>query len=293
NDNMGREIVNQVDERNTTRINIRTSPETFPSPCCGGGNADNISSESFSLSFEESNSNSGMPNDGSNHGLETKIRRTNKLTTKDFFTYLGNFIGAAIFHGHTVAPVFSLVFLENLLNRDFKIRHIQDVVTQKNMIKYEISSAELKEMVFTPKEKAYNLIRNGFYKFQTSSIRKFSAEELCYLLNGRNMDNIENINMLLGFESSSPENNYLVNILQEKSIFKKFVQFATGTATLPISAFKQGGFKIKIEQVNQRNALFRANCCIRTVTMGVYDNETKMREILYFSLENTEGFHKV
>lgn len=264
---------------------------------------------------EEVNLNENKPTENNLH--------KNKLSDKDFFTYLGIFIGLAFEHEINIGVDFSLAFYENLLQRKFVISQIQDVQVQSSLnyilsnpleegILYDDDGNTINEedkldyvhksivnILYESKKQEYDWVRDGFYRIAIPQIVDlFSTGDISKILSGKEeltFDMIREAVIYFNCAEETKEVQFLWNILKRKDedFYRKFLQFLTGSASVPLGGLRSKKFKWFIEVVNEYKMFVRASACLNKLYIGHYDTEDQMEYILVYSIENTEGFHKV
>lgn len=247
----------------------------------------------------------------------------NNLCDRDFYTYLGIFIGMAFDHEINIAIDFSLAFYENLMDRNFNITMVQDLQMQSslsyiltnnienddiidengNKVTEETKSVYVENMVkyvlFGSKEREYDWIREGFYRIAIPCVTSFfSAKDIANMLIGNEeltFEMIKNAVLFLYCTNSDKEVQYLWNVLQrqDESFLRRFLQFLTGSASIPMGGLRGNRFKWYLEVVNDNNSFIRASACINKLFIGTYDDEETFERYFMYSINNTEGFHKV
>ncbi|KAM0678160.1 hypothetical protein BDAP_001172 [Binucleata daphniae] len=247
----------------------------------------------------------------------------NKMNDKDFFVYLGIFLGLALEHEMNIAMDFSLVFFENLLLQNFDISHIQDVEFQANLLfilKNNVNSLEMMDMegelltennkveyvnkniryyLYKSKKEEYEWIREGFYRVAIKQVVNiFTAHDLARMFTGKEdltYEILQNSVLYLNCNENTKEVKQLWNILQRKDehFYRKFLHFITGSASIPITGLKINKYKWFVELLNEHDVLVRASSCLNKLFIGKYETESIFEQKLIFSIENTEGFHKV
>lgn len=251
-----------------------------------------------------------------NHG-------TNKLSDKDFYTYLGVFLGHAFEHEINIAVDFSLAFYENLLERKYDINLIQDVELQSNFNfilknnmdeiytedyfgdklteenKKDLINKNIQYLLFEQKKETYDLIRAGFHKVAVTKIEQiFTARDLSRIFSGKEDLTLQLLQESVAYfncDVTSLEITLFWKVLSKKDevFYRKLLHFITGSASLPISGLKTNKFKWFIEIVEDEKTLIRASTCLNKLFLGRYYTEEEMEMKLMFSIDNTEGFHKV
>lgn len=246
----------------------------------------------------------------------------NRLCDKDFYTYLGVFLGLAFEHEINIAINFSMVFFENLLNRNFDLSLIQDVQMQSGMqyilknkleegilfdekgdtvteeTKHEYVDKILKSYVYESKKQEYDWIRAGFYRIALADTGEiFSTLDLMYFMSGKEeitFEMIQNSVLYFNCTKEDKEIQWLWKILEtkEEPFLRRFLQFLSGSASVPVGGLKSSKFKWFIEIVNEQKMLVRASSCLNKLYIGRYESQNEMENIFVFSIENTEGFHK-
>lgn len=248
----------------------------------------------------------------------------NILSDKDFYTYLGAFIGFALQKRLNIFMDLSLSFYENLLSRKFGIELIQDAQFQSGIdyirkwdasqetiyddyndipltaeTKDEYAERLIHDVLYLSKKTEYDLIRDGFYRIIDPCIHEYIKTcDLIYLLQGNEevtFGMIVNSMCLLKCDLNTPEVKFLLEILKvgDENYLRNFLQFVTGSPSVPIGSIRSNRFKWYVEKTNTKDMYFRVTTCVNRLYIGTYDNVKIMKDILIFSMDNSEGFHKI
>lgn len=247
----------------------------------------------------------------------------NILCDKDFFIYLGIFVGMAFDHELNIAIDFSLAFYENLMTKNFHIGIVQDLQLQSSLSYILNNNIEdddildengdkitedtkaayvdriVRHILYESKEREYNWIREGFYRVAISGITSFfSAKDLANSLLGNEQLTFQMIKdsvQLLYCTDADKEVKYFWNVLkkQDEHFLRRFLRFLTGSASIPMGGLRGNKFKWYLEFVNDTNPFIRASACVHKLFIGKYDNEETFERLFLYSIYNTEGFHKV
>lgn len=248
----------------------------------------------------------------------------NCLPDKDFFTYLGIFVGFAFLNRVNISIDLSLAFYENLLKREFGIMHIQDVQVQEGInfilqcdpvkegiyndytnepLQYNEREKYAKDLIldilYLSKKNEYDWIKEGFSRVIDNSIVNFiETNDLIYLLGGSEeitFDMLLNSARFIKCNPTTKEIILLWEILKnsDEHYLRKFIQYVTGSASIPIGSIKTLRFKWFIEKSDTDNMLFKASTCVNRLYIGSYENVETMKRLLDYSIDNTEGFHKI
>ncbi|ELA47891.1 hypothetical protein VCUG_00611 [Vavraia culicis subsp. floridensis] len=247
---------------------------------------------------------------------------TNLLSNDEFYAYLGTFIALCFLNHEMISVKFSLAFWENLMGRKFTLRHVQDTQMQRNLLyvlREELSEDFLNtfdddlihtdkglfvektvyESLFLSKKRAYDIIRFFFYSLMPKEFQEiYATQDIYYVLNGKEeitFNFLKSAFQYIKCSEGSREIVFLLNIFKRKNeaYYRKFLKFVTGSENIPLQSNKLDLFKIYIEQIDVKNALFRASSCVKMLFIGCYDTEDEMERIMDFSIFNTEGFHKI
>ncbi|KAF7682734.1 E3 ubiquitin-protein ligase Itchy like protein [Astathelohania contejeani] len=238
----------------------------------------------------------------------------NLLSDEKFFKFVGLFIGLALEHEQILGVNFSMGFYENLLMRRYTLHHIQDVELQRSLLwllrdgtdfDFEdhtpgeyVDGVVYKTLYLDCKEK-YDWIREGTYIIAPNELEMlFSAIELSHILTGKeevSMDMIQRCTVYINCDSQTKEVIFFWNILSRKdeAYYRKYLQFVTGSGSLPIHSMQRNKFRIFMEKCGDDETLLRASSCLNKVFIGGYSSEDKMEELMDYSIYNTEGFHKI
>lgn len=256
--------------------------------------------------------------------LSSGNKGLNILSDQDFFTYMGIFIGMAYKNKVNINMDMSLVFYENLMKREFSLYQIQDVqvqnsinfiktcdlteneiydeyndilLTDENRMEYVIRL--VCDFTYISKKKEYDWIRGGFYRVISAFIVEYLGTfDLMLLLGGNEEITVGMIVETVKYikcNNETKEVQFLWKILEEEDEYflRKFLQYVTGSPSIPIGSIKSMRFCWHIEKTSTENMLFKASTCVNRLYIGSYKDILSMKRILLFSLENTEGFHKV
>lgn len=222
-----------------------------------------------------------------------------------FYMLLGATVGASLLLGHTININLSLGFYENLLDRNYCLRHIQDVELQNNILKVLndhqfLMDSSINDQIFYSllysKINQYDFIRFGFncvFKKQLS--KELVAFDFPLIFNNYYRISINEIKELVIYEKCSlatSEIKWLWEILEMKDylFFEKFLQFITGSDSL--SMFKADSTMF-FEKISCIDELFRASSCTNKLYIPSFSSKEKMNYYLDYSILNTEGFHKI
>lgn len=216
--------------------------------------------------------------------------------TRIFFVLLGVAIGALLVLGETINANFSFIFYENLLSRDFTLRHIQDPEIQKSLS--TLPEDEIDEVIlerfFNPKKNQYDHIRFGF-KIVASEMSKFSAFDFPFIFYHFEEISIEKLKRMIKYNKCTAETKeiaWLWKALETKDqpFLSRFLLFISGSGCLP--RFEEETFLI-FDKTNYLNEPFTASVCNRMLYVPTFENYEKLLYFLDLSVLNTEGFHFV
>ncbi|KAI5151753.1 NEDD4-like E3 ubiquitin-protein ligase WWP1 [Enteropsectra breve] len=225
-----------------------------------------------------------------------------------FFVFVGIVLGLIVEYKEAIPVPLSLAFYENLLERKYTIDHIQNSEYKKGLVMAyggiaEYSRQELDDIVynelFVSKKAAYECIRRGFTEIIDVPLHGLTAFDFPYLLNNIYDITAENIKRCTSYENCCPDTEeiqWLWQIIDEKdSEFKRrFVQFVTGSCTIREAAeCSSDEGKWYIEKIANCKALLTANTCSKRLFIGKYSSKEEMKKYLEFSIDNTEGFHRI
>lgn len=230
------------------------------------------------------------------------------LTTASYYVVLGVVIGSLLLLSETLQFNFSLIFYENLLGRNFTLKHLQDIELQgilnKNMMSYE-STEYVRERFFEPKKNHYDHIKFGFdlalcsFDQETAVLQKlkekFTAFDFPFLFYHFEPVNMEKLKCVVDYVNCTAltmEVQWLWQALgmKDQMFISKFLQFITGSGNLPNIV---RGCVFTIEKRPGKNELFKSSACIKRLYMCSFDTFEHLSESLEMSVLNAEGFHFV
>jgi len=238
-------------------------------------------------------------------------------TTADYYVIFGVVVASLFLLSEALQFNFSLIFYENILQRCFTLRHVQDPELQKNLHS-SLSTAEANgyvyDRLFEPKKNHYDHIRFGFdlvldsISFENATTKKpaetsasqrlaerftaFDFPFLFYHFEPLSADKLRSVVEYVNCDSRTVEIQWLWEVLGSKDqmFISKLLQFITGSGNLPNL---MNGSAFTIEKRGGRNELFRSSACIKRLYMGSFDSLACLRENLEVSVMSAEGFHFV
>lgn len=236
------------------------------------------------------------------------ILRTEATAASSYYIVLGAVIASLFLLSEALQFNFSLMFYENILHRNFTLRHVQDIELQRNL-HASMSSAEASEYVHErlvePKKNHYDHIRFGFdlvldsvnpeggmSKRLAETFTAFDFPFLFYHFEPVNTEKLRSVVEYVNCNSSTREIQWLWQVLDSKDqmFISKFLQFITGSGNLPSLA---NGRVFTIEKRSGKNELFRSSACIKRLYMCSFESLECLKESLDASVMNSEGFHFV
>jgi HECT-domain (ubiquitin-transferase) len=222
-----------------------------------------------------------------------------------FYTFLGILFGLVLLHKDTIGFSFSLAFYENLLGRNFTIKHIQDVQYQRGILygmredlegysKKQIA-AQVEDKLFLCKKNAYDYVRVGFQSVIRSPMDKFTAFDFPFIFHHFEKLTAQRIQRHVFYDNCNKQTQeiaWLWHILEgkEQEYLYKFLQFFTGSGNL---ARFNDECVFYFELTSCKNQMIRASSCAKRLFISRYDSIEKMEYFLDYSILNTEGFHKI
>lgn len=222
-----------------------------------------------------------------------------------FYLFVGVLLGSLIFFRETINANFSLAFYENLLKREYTIRHIQDVEFQRSVLQcirdpslgYDSAAIQhaVEEKLYLHKQNQYDYIRLGFLAIFPDSLPGITAFNLPFIFYHFEPISILKLMKYVCYERCTPDTKevrWLWEILNTKGqdYLSRFLLFFTGSGTFP--SFDEE-VKLTIEQLDGRDLFLTASSCANRLFIGNYNSKDNMEHFIDYSINNTIGFHKV
>jgi len=147
-----------------------------------------------------------------------------------------------------------------------------------------------------------NVLREGIYKFiPPEMLREFNPEELEKLLGGDSIIDVidlkENTEYVDEYNSEHAIIKYFWEVLSEFSDenLKKFLHFTTGSDKVPVGGFghlqgSKGLQKFTIKPLNSNGLPIAHSCFNRLEIPRSYSSQAELRDKLFYSITETEGF---
>ncbi|KAM0680078.1 hypothetical protein GINT2_001770 [Glugoides intestinalis] len=244
-----------------------------------------------------------------NHILDDIVANSLPDDPRIYFVVLGATIASIFLLSETLQVCFSLILFESLLMRNFKVKHIQDVELQKNLLVLPISEIEnyVFERMFLPRKNQYDHIKFGF-EFVICSLeaneedslivsevlsKKFSAFDFPFIFYHFEPISAEKLKSQVYYvrcTSTTQEIEWIWECLEKKDqhFLSKFLLFITGSGNLPNMVDNS---VLSFELTAAKNELFKASACIKRLYVPHFDTLKKLSNALEISVMNTEGFH--
>ncbi|KAI5169438.1 E3 ubiquitin ligase SMURF1/2 [Pancytospora epiphaga] len=224
-----------------------------------------------------------------------------------FYTFLGVLFGCFLYFGETVNVRFSLSFYEAILKDIYTIRHIQDVIYQRHLLKYlrmntdgfsvEDAQRMAIEKLYTKKINAYAYIKAGFQSVIPADmyIHEFTAFDFPFIFQMSGILTVESIKQHVVYEGCGPETQEIIwlwEILSRKdtAYLRCFLQFFTGSGNIELS--NEECMLWLVYNRNMSSPFFAASSCAKRIEFGAYPSMERMEYYMDYSILNTEGFHK-
>lgn len=222
-----------------------------------------------------------------------------------FYIFLGILFAYFLCFNETLRVNFSLAFYENLLDRKFTARHIQDPEFQRSILRcmrekipeYDAAAIEeaINDKLFAKKKNAYDFIRVGFGAIIPERPHGLSAFDFPFIYYNFEPISIKTLSTYVHYDRcdrNTQEVRWLWEILERKDqeYLCRFLQFFTGSGNLERFSDEH---KFWFERLNARSPFFKASSCSRRLFFGKYSSREEMEYYLNYSIFNTEGFHKV
>lgn len=273
----------------------------------GEAEPDRVFSESENIAFQAKNI------------LEDILSDSNFLDSRAYFILLGAVIGCILLLRETFQVNFSLGFYENLLTRQFTLRHVQDTELQRNLLKNlhgnvadatgvhgsdilgsgECFGAGVNEIVegllFESKRDPYNFIKFGFdcmVKRRLTHLTAFEFPFIFYHFEPISLGKLRDLAVYDKCNAHTKEVVWLWEIMENKqqSFLSRFLLFVTGSGNLGM--FDEDS-AIYFEKIKSCDELFKASSCSKRLYIPSFETRERMEYFLDYSILNTEGFHKV
>lgn len=213
-----------------------------------------------------------------------------------FSLLLGITIGAMLILGETIPVNFSFIFHENLLERKFTLRHIQDPEIQRNLSYLNLTehSEVINERFFNSKKNQYDHIRFGF-RLVTGSLSNLNAFDFPFIFFHFEPIMIENLKRMVKYERCNIQTREIIWLwdalkTKDQSFLSKFLLFVSGSGCIP--RFDEEEFFI-FDKIRYLNIPFKASVCNKRLYISDYESYEKLVYYLDLSILNTEGFHYI
>lgn len=245
--------------------------------------------------------------------LQDILSDSSFLDDRAYFILLGAVIGSILLLRETFQVNFSLGFYENLLDRQFTLRHVQDIELQRNLLKslhdsepcgngrcesvsFDVGVDEIVETtLFESKRNPYDFIKFGFdctVKKKFSQLTAFEFPFIFYHFEPISLSRLKNLAVYDKCSTHTKEIAWFWEIMEGKqqSFLSKFLLFVTGSGNLGM--FDEDS-TIYFEKTKGHGELFKASSCSKRLYVPCFETKEKMEYFLDYSILNTEGFHKV
>lgn len=226
-----------------------------------------------------------------------------------FYIFMGVILGSVILFRETLPVNFSLAFYENLLGRQWTIRHIQDAEFQRSVLKCHRNDFEGESPLETPeivdeivmskllkgKMRQYDFTRLGFLAIFPDGFDNITAFDLPFIFYHFEPISIIKLMRHVHYEKctpNTPEVMWMWEILSTKDqeYLSRFLMFFTGSGTFP--RFDEE-MKFSLEKVSTPGLFLTASSCARRLYIGSYGSRNEMEYFMDYSLYNSSGFHKI
>jgi len=251
--------------------------------------------------------------------------------TKKYLILLGATIGSFLLLGETFKMNFSLSFYENLIDRKFTLRHVQDAELQRNLYncyckeqsttspnrvntcktfkqnsEFDFTDSQafatpenldkiVSAILFDPKINQYDFIRFGYKCAIKDALFTLTAFDFPFLFCHFMPISLETIQNIVIYEKcgvKSKEICWLWEILKEKQQNFRSKFLSFITGSENLGVLDENTV-ICFEKVSTVNEMFRATVCSRRLYIPSFDSKDLLEYYLDYSVLNTEGFHKI